>query len=173
MLSWNQKLSDKSSYDAELDKSDPVAIDAAIVETWTKFLDGLDLLDPANWSIALACLVTEAGGFTLYPTTRDQPAKGRDDLSVTLTIKEWATQYERLADASNTGVDLQNPDAERHPSADETFHDRCDAHREMMANSLKGARNHPALAARFSALEKREGFAICFAVKTGPSTRPT
>ena len=173
LLTWNQPLSDKPNYDAEIDESDPAAIRAAIVETWTKFLDGLDLRDPANWSIVLAHFVTEVGSVTLYPTKREEPGKGRDDLSVTLTIRDWATRYETLADASYAGVDRQYPDAERHPSAVEKFHDGCDAHREMMANSLKGARNHPALAARFSALERREGFAICFAIKAGPSTRPT
>ena len=173
LLSWNQPLSDKPNYDAAIDESDPAAIRAAIVETWTKFLDSLDLLDPANWSVVFAYLITEDGGFTLYPTTRREPGKGRDDLSVTLTIKEWAAQYERVADASYAGVDPLYPDAERHAEAEERLYDGCDAHREMIANSLKGARNHAALAARFSALEKREGFAICFATKAGRSTRPT
>jgi hypothetical protein len=173
MLTWNQPLPGKPNYDAEIDESDPAAIRGAIVETWTKFLDGLDLLDPASWSVVFAYLVTEIGGVTLYPTTREEPGKGRDDLSVTLTILDWATRYETLADESYAGVDRQNPDAERRPEAEEKFHGGCDAHREMMANSLKGALNHAALTARYSALEKREGFAICFATKARPFTRPT
>ena len=171
LLSWNQPLSDKPNYDAAIDESDPAAIRAAIVETWTKFLDGLDLLDPANWSVVFASLITEAGGFTLYPTTRRETGKGRDGLNV-ITIKEWAAQYERVADASYAGVDPRYPDAERHAEAEEKFYDGCDAHREMMANSLKGARNHAALAAILRSREA-QGFPICFATKAGRSTRPT
>ena len=95
MLTWKQSFRDKSMYHAELVQSDPINIRAAIVEAWIKFLDRLKTLAPDRWSIVLAYLEAEAGAFTLYPTTREQPGEGIEELSVMLTMYDWAANYKR------------------------------------------------------------------------------
>jgi hypothetical protein len=160
MLTWTTPFPDKPDYHAELGASDPAGINAAIVEAWSKFLDGLDAVPPQRWSIVLAYLVAETGSVSLYPTTRANPGSGMDDLSVTLRIYDWAAEYEEFSDALYEGVDPEEPEAAPSSAAEASFERKYKAFLKKMAKALKDALTDPALAPRSAALKKREHFAI-------------
>jgi hypothetical protein len=157
MLTWKTPFRGKPDYHAELGPSDKAGINAALVETWTKFLDDLDSVPPDRWTIVLAYLVTETGDVTLYPTTRENPGDGMDDLSVSLCVYDWAAEYGELSDADLADAD---PEALPDPQAETEFERNYHALLEKMATSLKDALSDPALAPRMALLEKRPRFAI-------------
>jgi hypothetical protein len=157
MLDWSGSSRGKPNYFAKLDRTDAAGISAAIVEAWTKFLDGLDAVAPEKWSIVLAYLVIEAGDIALYPTTREQPGEGMETLSVNLGIKDWAYEYVDFADKYHEGA---NPETGPDARAGAIFERKYNALLKKMARALKEALADPALAPRFAALAKRKGFAI-------------
>jgi hypothetical protein len=137
MLTWDTPFRDKPDYHAELGESDAAGIKSAIVETWSKFLDGLDAVPPERWSIVLAYLVAETGSVLLYPTTRGNPGSGQDDLSVTLHVYDWAAEYEEFSDALYEGIDPEDPEAAPSAAADAKFERQYNAYLKKMAKSLK------------------------------------
>ena len=160
MLIWTQPFRDKPDYHARLGRSDPAGIDAAIVEAWTKFLDGLEALDPERWSIVLAYLVAEIGSLSLYPTTREEPGLGMDDLAVRLGIDEWIEIYVEISDESYEGIDPDDQETSPDPKVEAKFERKYNALVKTMARSLKDALVAPSLAPRFAVLKKRDRFAI-------------
>jgi hypothetical protein len=162
MLVWTELYPNKPNYHANLDRSDPAGVGAALVEVWTKLLDGLGVVAPDRWSIILAYLVTETGSVTLYPTTREAPDNGMDDLSVAIDIKDWAFEYGDISDESYEGVDPDDPEASPSPKAEAIFERKCNALLKKMAKSLKDAIADPTLAPRFAALKKRKDFAVYY-----------
>jgi hypothetical protein len=162
MLDWTARSGDTQDYFGKLDRSDPAGVNAAIVLAWTKFLDGLEKVPAEKWSIVLAYLVAETGDVTLYPTTRADPGKGMDDLSVTLTITDWAFEYGDISDESYEGVDPDDPEASPSPKAEAAFERRYNALIKKMAKFFKDAMAAPTLAPRFAALKKRNGFAVYY-----------
>jgi hypothetical protein len=162
MLDWTARSGNKPEYFGKLDRSDAAGVNAAIVEAWTKFLDSLENVPAERWSIVLAYLVAETGDVTLYPTTRAEPGKGMDDLSVTLTITDWAFEYGDISDESYEGVDPDDPEASPSPKAEATFERKYNALIKKMAKFIKDAMAGPTLAPRFAALKKRNGFAVYY-----------
>jgi hypothetical protein len=162
MLVWTELYSNKPNYRASLDRSDPAGVSAAIVEVWTKFLDVLGAVTSDRWSIVLAYLVAETGHSTLYPTTREAPDNGMDDLSVAIEIKDWAFEYGDISDESYEGVDPDDPEASPSPEAEAIFERKYNALVKKMAKSLKDAIASPTLAPRFAALKKHKGFAVYY-----------
>jgi hypothetical protein len=162
MLTWTEPFPGTPDYHASLETSDPAGVHAAIVETWTKFLDHLDAVPAESWTMILAYLVVETGGLTLYPSTREEPGEGMDNLSVTLSIDDWAAECGKIADECYGGADPDIESVQADPKADARYERQYDALLKKMARSLKDALTDPALALRFAALKKRSRFAIYY-----------
>jgi hypothetical protein len=162
MLIWRGTPRNKLEFDATLDHSDTAGIKAAIVEMWAKFLEELDAVPSDKWSIVLAYLVTETGSVTLYPTTREQTMEGMDDLSVLLSIKDWAVEYGEISDESYAGVDPEDPESSPSPEAETTFERKYKVLLKKMVKSVKDAIADPTLAPKFAALKKRDRFAVYY-----------
>jgi hypothetical protein len=162
MLEWAPPSANKPEFFGKLDRSDPAGVNAAITQGWAKFLDGLENVPAERWSIVLAYLVAETGDVTLYPTTRAEPGTGMDDLSVTLTVTDWAFEYGDISDESYEGVDPDDPHASPSPKAEATFERKYNALVKKMAKFVKDAMAGPTLAPRFAAFKKRSGFAVYY-----------
>ena len=162
MLTWTEPDRGKPSYFATLDRSDPAGIDAAIVEAWTKLLDGLDALAPASWSIIIAYLVVETGCFSLYPATREDLHNKIDDLWVSLNVHDWMMEYGDIHDESYAGIEPDDMETSPGPKAEARFERRYRALLKKMARALKEALADPTLAPRVAALKKRDRFTIFY-----------
>jgi hypothetical protein len=162
MLTWTESHQNNPEFSAKLDHSDTAGIKAAIVEMWTMFLEQLDAVPTEKWSIVLAYLVVETGGITLYPTTREQPMDGMDDLSVMLMVKDWAIEYGDFSDEHHEGVDPEGPKSSPSPRADAVFERKYNALLKKMAKFVKEATAAPTLAPRFASLKKRDRFAVYY-----------
>jgi hypothetical protein len=162
MLNWTIPFHGRPDYHSVLESSSPTGIHAALVETWRKFLDGLEAVAPENWSIILAYLVVENGRVRLYPTTREAPGDGVDNFSVTLGIGAWRAEYATISEEFHAGVDPDDETAQPGAKAEAKFDRKYQALLKKMAKSLKDAKTDPSLAPRFAALKKRDRFAIYY-----------
>jgi hypothetical protein len=162
MLTWTEPFPGKPNYHASQETSDPAGVHAAIVETWTMFLDHLDAVSAESWTMILAYLIVEIGGLTLYPTTREEPGKGMDNLRVMLGIRALTAEYATISDEFYAGVDPDDETAQPGAKAEAKFDRKYQALLKKMAKSLKDAMTDPSLAPRFAALKKRNHFAIYY-----------
>jgi hypothetical protein len=162
MLTWRQnfRASGKLHFDTHQSESGPEAIRAAIVEAWIKLLDNLHTVPSESWSILLAYITTEIGGVTFYATTREDPNAGQSDLSVMLTVGEWAILFEDLAYSWSDDDDDEGSDDDSDRGAKQATPRSYQAFLAMMAHSIEDALTDPRVASRISALAEREDFAI-------------
>lgn len=132
-------------------RADKAALHQALVAMWSKVLGELDKRPAgAGWEILVVQFVTQCGSLYVYPASKRTLESKAPRFLVDLTVDRWATDYNKLPNADNTG---------RFNRAYARFH-------KARLNALKGSIQDEQLQSRFMKLKQRKSFAV-FGVDEG------